>query len=470
MASPRATAISALSFARMMDGVFSLSVLGGEPGGARRRTIAVAVSGGADSMALLFMLARWRDGLEKAHGSTQAPHLQALTVDHGLRAAAAKEARQVGRWAWSLGVAHRILTWDGPKPRADVQAAARDARYRLMLDWCVKRRIGDLALAHHLDDQAETFLLRLGRGSGVDGLAAMAPVSVRDGVRLVRPLLEVPGARLRATLKEAGKEAGLDWIEDPSNEEPRFMRVRVRQAMPLLAELGLTPARLAATAARMARARTALERETARFMAAHGEFHAAGYASLAADGLGQAPEEIGLRALTAVLKAVGGALYPPRHDRLEALYAALGAGRAGRGRTLGGCKIIEKDGRILVVREVRAALGAAPVSLKAGETGRWDNRFDVRLATASRARGASRMGGEVRALGPEGVAYLKRLRADMPPGLPMSLGGRMGLEAAALPSLPALWRGKRLLTVPFLGYRAARAPLFQADFRPLERS
>ncbi len=195
--------------------------------------IAAAVSGGADSLALAVLLHDWARPL--------GGHITALTVDHGLRPEAAAEARFVARTLEPLGLAHQTLRWRGAKPGANISAAARRARYDLLSRRCEQRGLLHLALGHHLDDQAETFLLRLGRGSGLDGLAAMAPIVELPGLRLLRPLLGLPKVRLEATLRARG----LDWIEDPTNRDPAQARARLRQLLPGLALEGLTAARRA---------------------------------------------------------------------------------------------------------------------------------------------------------------------------------------------------------------------------------
>ena len=225
--------------------------------------IAVGVSGGADSLALALLVKGW--------AAKRGGRVVALTVDHGLRVGSAREAREVARWLKRRGLEHHVLRWQGAKPRTGIPAAARAARYRLLTDWCRRAGVLHLALGHHLEDQAETFLLRLARGSGVDGLAAMAPVTELGGVRLLRPLLDVEKERLRASLRRRGQE----WIEDPSNADPGFARTRMRAQLPELAAEGLTPGRLATTAARMARARNALEAEVARNLAYAVDLHPA---------------------------------------------------------------------------------------------------------------------------------------------------------------------------------------------------
>ncbi|WP_158044976.1 tRNA lysidine(34) synthetase TilS [Skermanella pratensis] len=188
-----------------------------------RPRVAVGVSGGPDSLALCLLLKAWAD---RSGGS-----LLALTVDHGLRHNAAEEAVQVGSWLAARGIAHDVLRWEGSKPASGIQAAARDARQRLLADRCRSEGILHLVLAHHLEDQAETTLLRFAKGSGPDGLAGMSPLRETGAVRILRPLLGMPRARLKAVLEAAGQP----WVEDPSNRSAAFARVRLRAMADTLA-------------------------------------------------------------------------------------------------------------------------------------------------------------------------------------------------------------------------------------------
>ena len=177
--------------------------------------VVLAVSGGADSIAMLHLAASW------AHDQGRsAPRLSVATVDHGLRPGSAAEARAVATIAAQLGLAHSTLTWTGAKPARGIQAAARTARYRLLAGHERAHRIDAVAVAHTLDDQAETLLMRLARGSGVDGLAAMQLQASIEGVAVLRPLLGIARARLRATLRQQGAT----WIDDPTNARPEFER------------------------------------------------------------------------------------------------------------------------------------------------------------------------------------------------------------------------------------------------------
>lgn len=215
----------------------------------RASTLVLAVSGGPDSVALMWLAARWRKALK--HG----PRFVVATVDHGLRAASSREAREVKRLAASLGLPHRTLKWRGAKPQTGVPAAARAARYQLLADVARKENAVAIVTAHTLDDQAETVIMRLSRGSGVAGLAGMARYSRREDTVLMRPLLDVPKARLIATLTRAK----VAFARDPTNDDPSFTRPRLRAMMPALAAEGADARNLARLAGRLARADAALD-------------------------------------------------------------------------------------------------------------------------------------------------------------------------------------------------------------------
>jgi tRNA(Ile)-lysidine synthase len=211
--------------------------------------VVLAVSGGPDSVALMWLMARWRRALARG------PRLITVTVDHGLRAASAREASDVKRLARSLGLPHHTLRWRGAKPQTGLPAAARAERYRLLAKAAQNHGASHILTAHTRDDQAETLLMRLLRGSGIAGLSAMARQSPRHGVVLARPLLQVSKAQLIATLKKAK----ISFADDPSNRDPHFTRPRLRALMPVLAAEGGDARNLARLAARLARANAAVE-------------------------------------------------------------------------------------------------------------------------------------------------------------------------------------------------------------------
>ncbi|KAA0678471.1 tRNA lysidine(34) synthetase TilS [Roseomonas genomospecies 6] len=387
-----------------------------------RPRLAVGVSGGADSLGLALLAQRWA----AARGGA----LLALIVDHGLRAESAAEAARVGGWLQARGIPHAILRWEGEKPATGIQAAARAARHRLLAERCRDEGILHLALAHHRDDQAETVLLRFARGSGIDGLAGMAPVRAAGAVRVIRPLLDLPRDRLAATCRAFGQ----DWIEDPSNRNPLFARARLRAAGEALAAEGLDPLRLADVARRAARARNALESATAALLAEAAEIHPEGWLRLDPKPLLEAPEEIALRALVRCIAATGGAPYPPKDEAAERLYGEIGGGMF-QGRTLGGCRILPRRGRLVIARE---PVGVTErLSLTPGGEVWWDRRFAVRLAAGQ--------GGAVTVakLGRDGWRTALAAGPD---------SGRIGLPEPVRETLPALWDGNGLAAVPHLGF------------------
>jgi tRNA(Ile)-lysidine synthase len=309
--------------------------------------LVLAVSGGPDSTALLVLAARWRKALKRG------PKLLAVTVDHGLRAEGRREAAAVKRLARSLGVAHRTLRWRGRKPSAGLQQAARLERYRLLANAARDAGAQHVLTAHTLDDQAETVLIRLARGSGVGGLAAMARVAPipggGDGVLLVRPLLEVPKARLLATLRKAG----VAYADDPSNRDPRFTRVRFRAAMPMLKREGLNAERLALLARRVRRAELAQEAAVDDAVAklAPLPWPAAGPITLPAGRFGRLPTEVSLRLLGRAVARAGNE-GPVELGKLEALHGGLAASpdTARFRRTLAGAVVTRWRDRVTVER------------------------------------------------------------------------------------------------------------------------
>jgi len=285
--------------------------------------LVLAVSGGPDSIALMWLAARWRGALSRG------PRLVAVTVDHGLRAEASREAREVKRLARSLGLSHRTMRWTGEKPTSGVPAAARAARYRLLATVARQSGASHILTAHTRDDQAETLLMRLLRGSGIGGLAAMARESEREGMLIVRPFLNISKSQLIATLEKAK----IGYADDPTNRDTRFTRPRIRSLIEGLGAEGGDARNLARLASRLARANAAIEilaDGAARYLALREQtigsspaaatgprnatFEAAAFAAL--------PEEIRLRLLLRAIDRVGHE-GPAELGKAEALLAAL---------------------------------------------------------------------------------------------------------------------------------------------------
>lgn len=340
-------------FSDIMNARFGgLEALGG-------RGLAVGVSGGPDSMALCFLLSRWL--------SDQAPSkklsVHAFTVDHGLRAESAKEAKQVKAWVkgWPRTV-HKILTWEHCGADTRIQEEARAARYGLM--WAELRRLGirRLFLAHHRDDQAETVLFRLAHGSGLDGLCGMAEQQeFGHGMTLCRPFLGFSKADLIATCTHYK----VPFLVDPSNSAEAFARVRLRGSMAALEREGLTPERLSVTAKRLARARAALDELAVRALKEAIIENKSDRIVLSYSKLCEEPGEIGLRVLlSAMSMLVPPVPYGPRLERVEALFDDLMKPERFRKRTLNGTIFERRDRDGIVILSLESAANRRKVVKK----------------------------------------------------------------------------------------------------------
>ncbi len=306
--------------------------------------IVAAVSGGPDSMALMHLLARWR-------AAGPRPPVLVATIDHRLRPEAPEEAAFVARQADALGLPHRTLVWTGDKPRAGVQEAAREARYRLLVPYAREEGASHLVTAHTLDDQAETVMMRLSRGSGLSGLAGMRRQRDRDGILHARPLLDLP----KSALLDLCRREGWGFVSDPSNADERFARVRWRGIMPLLAHEGLTAERLARLAERAAQAEEALDAKAQEALDRAEPLRDGQIFSFDARILASEPFEIALRILEQALVRAGLGLENSRLQRLEActrrLRQAIGQGEALRLTVAGALVGLDPSGRVAVGQE-----------------------------------------------------------------------------------------------------------------------
>jgi tRNA(Ile)-lysidine synthase len=331
--------------------------------------LVLAVSGGPDSVALMWLAARWRRALARG------PELIVVTVDHGLRPEAAREARQVKQLAAELGLTHRTLRWRGVKPATGLPAAARSARYHLLAKAARAAGARHVLTAHTRDDQAETVLMRLLRGSGIAGLSAMARVSERDGIVLARPLLDVPKSQLIATLKRAR----LGFADDPTNRDPAYTRPRLRALLPQLAAEGGDARNLARLAARLARANAAVEvladgAERFLRLRTRGDAPQPGLRRFDAAAFAVLPEEVRLRLLLRAIDAIGHE-GPAELGKVESLLAGLD-------------QAIAKAGRAPPDRRpaLKQTLAGAIISLEAGQ-------IRIAPAPARRSGGRRRAGG-----------------------------------------------------------------------------
>ena len=316
--------------------------------------ILLAVSGGPDSMAMLRLAELWQRG-------GQAPPLSVATVDHGLRVEAAAEAGLVAQWSAALGLPHSTRVWPGPHPRTRLQEAARAARYRLLTDHAGAQGANVIMLAHHGDDQAETVLFRLARGSGIDGLAGMAVLTARGPLTLFRPFLAWPKTRLVAVCVALGQP----FIDDPSNSNPRFVRTGLRRFAGVFATAGLDAPALGRLALRAARMRDAVDARVQDIMTQLAPLGVAGGLTVDFAVLAGHPEEIVLRVLGALVTQVSGSPKPLRLDRLECLCADLLAAQAQclpfKATLAGTCMSLHADARLTVMPEAARRRGRKQV-------------------------------------------------------------------------------------------------------------
>lgn len=367
----------------------------------------VAVSGGGDSIALLSVMA----DVAKSRDI----ELLAITVDHGLRPGTVSEVKLVTGLCQSLNLSHHVEYWTGWDGSGNLQARAREGRYELMADWAYANQISHIALGHTADDQAETVLMRLSRMAGVDGLSGMSAKRIRHGITWVRPFLNIR----RATLRTYLDQKGLRWAEDPSNDDTRFDRVRARQALGVLEDLGIGVDTLVQTAQQMSQARDALDWQT--FLAAQAlvQIHC-GAVALDLQQFRTQPAEIRRRLLVHSLMWLSGHDYPPRRD---AVLGALEAIQAEQGFTLDGCQITSGKGLAWVHRELNAL---TDVVAEVGDS--WDDRW-----TVTGPEDAPEI--EVRALGAEILPSLEGWRDA-------------GLPRAAIAVTPGVWYEDRLIAAP----------------------
>ena len=360
--------------------------------------------------------------------------LRVVTVDHGLRPESADEAAMVAGECATLGWPHTTLRWhwDGAGNKMD---AARRGRLALIDEW--RGALSHVLMAHTRDDVAETFLMRLARGSGVDGLAAMSARREVGGMQVLRPCLDMGRAELRHYLTVLRTP----WAEDPSNEDPAYGRVRMRRLLSELQAEGLGSDTLADTAARLRDDRVALAMRAATIWDAVGRQTGWGGLMLAPDWYEQLETATQRRLLSAMLRFVSGAEYAPRAEALEGLRDRLVSGGGG---TLHGCEVIHHRGRVLMFREAAAVAEGAVIAPGIA----WDGRWQVAAPGYA--------GCTIRALGEDGWRQV----TEKPPG---------GPPFRAALSLPSIWRGDSLLACDALGVgpgntaRLCRAGVFR-DF------
>lgn len=372
--------------------------------------IGLAVSGGSDSLALLHLFAQ------------AAPHLglnlHAVTVDHALRPEARAEAAEVARICAGLGVAHDTLRWDHGRIAGNLQDQARRARYALIADWARQQRLATVMVGHTADDQAETFLMGLSRAAGLDGLTGMRRHWRDQGVQFQRPLLGLKRDDLRLYLTRKG----VQWIEDPSNENDRFTRVKARRALKALEPLGITVGRLGETIAHLAQAQAGIQVATVAAWAGIGR-EQAGALHVDWQAFFSLAPEIQRRILLGAIDWLASDIYAPRGSKVVTLQRALALGQEA---TLNGCRFRIKNQTLSIYREPRAVK-----SIECATTEVWDRRWQM---TGPHAPDLT-----IRALGAAGLSALKDWRAT-------------GIARDALLVSPAIWRKDALIAAPLAGF------------------
>jgi len=377
----------------------------------------VAVSGGADSLALALLAHAWA----QAHQG----HIIALTVDHGLRPESAYEAQQVNTWLLQRGIQHFTLRWEGKKPLTHLQERAREARYHLLTSWCKDHNIPSLLLGHHQQDQEETFWLRLAAGSGLEGLTAMKDRSVRQGITLLRPLLSHSKAELEAFLRTQGQE----WLRDPSNEQPRFFRSKLRAA---LTQEGLTPIRLENTIRKLQEDLDFIQQNLQDAVEKVVSHHEEGFLSLHQESFEALPPSLSKRLLSVCIRWFSSTPYPPRSHTLHGILEKL---KSPLPFTAGGIYWFSQAGKIYLSRELKATAPALALK-KLQHPTTWDHRFCLQS--------------ELKEGFPED-AYLAPLgKAPFSQDVP-----KTGFPSRLLPTFPVIWVQEKIAAIPHLCYTSA---------------
>ncbi|MBQ9034950.1 MAG: tRNA lysidine(34) synthetase TilS [Alphaproteobacteria bacterium] len=301
------------------------------------KIIAAGVSGGADSLALVLMANEQLAPLGKK--------IIALTVDHGLRPSSADEAAYVAQIMAQHNIEHHILHWEGKKPTTGIEEAAREARFALMSNWCQENDVRCLMLAHHSQDQAETFLMRLQRGSGLQGLCAIREIAERRGLLILRPLLKMPPQELQNYLQARN----IRWIEDESNEDDRFLRNKIRHFLPVLEQnIGISVADICHTAERLQSADDYIQSQVSHFFATQVQSeYSADITCFDFDAYKSLHKELQFRILGALLEKI----YIPRAENVLRLQQRL-MEDSFKCATLGKKEILLYEGKIWLIPEL----------------------------------------------------------------------------------------------------------------------
>tara|TARA_B100001123_G_scaffold44766_2_gene45850 strand:+ start:4620 stop:5888 length:1269 start_codon:yes stop_codon:yes gene_type:complete len=388
--------------------------------------IAIAVSGGVDSMVLM--------NLAKESDFLNDKNVFILVVDHGLRAESKQEAKFVKNEAKKLGFPTRILKWKGSKPNKRIQEEARNKRYSLLINFCRENNINNLYLAHHLDDQIETFLFRMFRGSGLQGLTSFSSSYERNGLTLIRPLIDTP----KSELISYARRKKINWVEDPSNENQKYDRVKLRKVLPLIYKEGFDKKVFLKSVKKLRLANQALDQITKEFVLQYVIINKNISVFIKQELFLTAPEDVQLRVLQNTIRIFSGErYYSPNYLKILNLMNWARNDNDISAKTLGGTIFRKRKGGLILYKEVKKLNDIKPIKLSKSKYKAWDNRFLIKINKSVK--------GEISYLGNEGVKILKSKKI-------LGKKGFNGIPLTALYSIPAMWDGKRLISAPFFDY------------------
>ena len=357
-----------------------------------------------------------------------------LVVDHGLRAESKQEAKFVKNEAKKIGFPTRILKWKGSKPNKRIQEEARNKRYSLLTNFCRENNINNLYLAHHLDDQIETFLFRMFRGSGLQGLTSFSSSYERNGLTLIRPLIDTP----KSELISYARRKKINWVEDPSNENQKYDRVKLRKVLPLIYKEGFDKKVFLKSVKKLRLANQALDQITKEFVLQYVIINKNISVFINQELFLTAPEDVQLRVLQNTIRIFSGErYYSPNYLKILNLMNWARNDNNISAKTLGGTIFRKRKGGLILYKEVKKLNDIKPIKLSKSKYKAWDNRFLIKINKSVK--------GEISYLGNEGVKILKSKKI-------LGKKGFNGIPLTALYSIPAMWDGKRLISAPFFDY------------------
>jgi len=307
----------------------------------KRKKFALAVSGGSDSLCLAYF--------SKIYSSEFGNKIYVLIVDHKLRKESYKEALKVKNILRKRKISSKILRWKGAVPNKNIQKNARDMRYSLIYNYCKKENIKYLITAHHEDDQIENFFIRLFRGSGLTGLSSMSTkTKYNEKLKIIRPFLNLNKIDLKYVTLNYFKT----YIKDPSNEDEKFLRVRIRKYKKKMEMEGLSTKKISKTVENLASANQALNFYKDKALSKHVSYLSKNKCLINKKIFLEEAQEIIFKSFSGILSLTSGMYYPPRSAKIINLINRLKKDKFIKS-TLGGCIIEEKDNFILISKELK---------------------------------------------------------------------------------------------------------------------